>query len=172
MMDTRQQSAKDAPPLRPPPAPNGTQLPTVGRPKGTANRVTRSIREAVEIAARDCHPRGLAGWLVERAQGGVQDRQIFASLVAKALPLQVHAQVGGGIRLELGWLNGRQVGTPAAQIQQQPQQVIDLQPEQDGMYRIVDPAQQEQQVPVASEAPQGAADAGSTMHTNPPAPSA
>jgi hypothetical protein len=172
MMETQQQSAKDAPSLRPPPAPNGTQLPTVGRPKGIANKVTRSIREAVEIAARDCHPKGLAGWLVERAQGGVQDRQIFAGLVAKALPLQVHAQVNGGIRLELGWLSGRGVGAAAAQVQQQQPQVIDLQPEPDGMYRIVDPAQQDQQVPVASEALQGAGEASGTMPTNPPAPSA
>jgi len=83
------------------PAPNGSALP-VGRPKGTANKVTRTIREAVEMAAAGCHPAGLAGWLIERAQGGVQDRQIFAGMVAKALPLQVHAQVNGGIRLELG----------------------------------------------------------------------
>lgn len=153
------------------PAPNGSALP-VGRPKGTANKVTRTIREAVEMAAAGCHPQGLAGWLIERAQGGVQDRQIFAGLVSKALPLQVHAQVGGGIRLELGWLSGRQVGPAMAQVQQKQPQVIDLQPEPDGMYRIVDPAQQQQAVPVASEGLQGAGDACSTIPTSPPAPSA
>jgi len=151
------------------PAPNGSALP-VGRPKGTANKVTRTIREAVEMAAAGCHPAGLAGWLIERAQGGVQDRQIFAGMVSKALPLQVHAQVNGGIRLELGWLSGRQVGPAAAQLQQQQPQVIDLQPEADGMYRIVDPAQQAEPVPAAAEARQGAADGGSTIPTNPPAP--
>lgn len=153
------------------PAPNGYALP-VGRPKGTPNKVTQTIREAVEKAAAGCHPQGLAGWLIERAQGGVQDRQIFAAMVGKALPLQVHAQVGGGIRLELGWLSGRQVGPAAAQVQAKQQQVIDLQPEPDGMYRIVDPAQQAEPVPAASEARQGAADAGSTIPTSPTAPSA
>jgi len=151
------------------PAPNGSALP-VGRPKGTANKVTRTIREAVEMAAAGCHPAGLAGWLIERAQGGVQDRQIFAGMVAKALPLTVNANVNGGIRLELGWLSGRQVGPAAAQVQQHQPQVIDLQPEPDGMYRIVDPAQQAEPVPAAAEARQGAADGGSTIPTNPPAP--
>ena len=173
MMETQvQESAVGKQPLKPRPAGKGGTPVPLGRTKGTPNMVTKTIREAIEVASRECHPRGLAGWLVERAQGGVQDRQIFAGLVAKALPLQVHAQVNGGIRLELGWLSGRQVGTPAAQVQHQPQQVIDLQPEPDGMYRIVDPAQQDQQVPVASEAIQGDGGASGTMPTNPPAPSA
>lgn len=109
-----------------------------GRPKGTPNRVTRTIREAVELAARDCHPKGLAGWLVERAQGSLGDRQIFAAMVNKAMPLQVQANVDGGIRLELGWLAGRQIGTPAAQTAQQAPQALDLQRDQDGTYRIID----------------------------------
>ena len=147
-----------------------------GRPAGQPNKLTKSLREAIEMAAHGCHPQGLAGWLIERAQGGVQDRQIFAAMVGKALPLQVHAQVNGGIRLELGWLSGRQVGPAAAQVQAKQQQVIDLQPEPDGMYRIVDPAQQAEPVPVtgaaASEGLQGAADAGSTIPSGPAAPSA
>jgi hypothetical protein len=117
--------------------PDGRELP-VGRPKGTQNKVTRTIREAVEKAARDCHPQGLAGWLVERAQGSIGDRQIFAAMVNKAMPLQVHANVDGGIKLELSWIGSRSIGTNAAQIQQQPTQVLDLQPESDGTYRIID----------------------------------
>lgn len=116
---------------------SGAPLP-MGRQKGTPNRVTRTIREAVEMAARDCHPKGLAGWLVERAQGSLGDRQIFAAMVNKAMPLQVQANVDGGIRLELGWLAGRQIGTPAAQVQQQAPQALDLQRDQDGTYRIID----------------------------------
>lgn len=147
-----------------------------GRPSGVPNKVTATIKEAIELAAQGCHPRGLAGWLIDRANGGVQDRQIFAGMVSKALPLTVNANVNGGIRLELGWLSGRQVGPAAAQVQQQSPQVIDLQPEPDGMYRIVDPAQQAEPVPVAgaaaSEGLQGAADAGSTVPSCPTAPSA
>lgn len=151
--------------------PDGRELPA-GRQKGATSKVTRTIKEAIEMAAQGCHPRGLAGWLIDRANGGVQDRQIFAGMVSKALPLTVNANVNGGIRLELGWLSGRQVGPSAAQVEAKQPQVIDLQPEADGMYRIVDPAQQAEPVPVASEGLQGAADAGSAIPSDPAAPSA
>jgi hypothetical protein len=78
-------------------------------------------------------------------------------MVSKALPLQVHAKVDGGIRLELGWLSGRQVGASAAQIPSKQQQVIDLQPESDGMYRIVNPEQQSEPVQQAALPGDGAA---------------
>lgn len=116
----------------------GNELP-VGRKKGTQNRVTRTIREAVEKAARDCHPDGLAGWLVERAQGSLGDRQIFAQMVNKAMPLQVQAQVAGGVQIQLSWLGQRQIGTTVAQQAEQRTQVLDLQAETDGTYRIIDP---------------------------------
>ena len=113
--------------------------PGPGRPKGIPNRVTRTIREAVEMAARDCHPEGLAGWLIERAQGSIQDRQIFAQMVNKAMPLQVQANVGGGIKLELSWLGGRSIGNTAAQLPEPRTQVLDLEQDSDGGYRIKDP---------------------------------
>lgn len=139
--------------------PDGRELPA-GRVKGVPNKVTRTIREAVEMAARDCHPKGLAGWLVERAQGSLGDRQIFAAMVNKAMPLQVNANVDGGIRLELGWLSARQVGTPAAQIENQPAQVLDLQRENDGTYRIIDPASGAEGVPATPAAAGGDANGG------------
>lgn len=139
--------------------PDGRELPA-GRPKGVPNRVTRTIKEAVEMAARDCHPKGLAGWLVERAQGSLGDRQIFAAMVNKAMPLQVQANVDGGIRLELGWLAGRQVGTVAAQIPAQPAQVLDLQRENDGTYRIIDQDTPAEGVPAAPAPAGGDANSG------------
>lgn len=141
--------------------PDGRELPA-GRPKGTPNRVTRTIREAVEMAAKDCHPKGLAGWLVERAQGSLGDRQIFAAMVNKAMPLQVQANVDGGIRLELGWLAGRQIGTTAAQIPTQPAQVLDLQRENDGTYRIIDQSTVAEGVPATPPA------AGADANSGPP----
>lgn len=124
------------------PGKSGNKLPGPGpgRPKGLQNTVTRTIREAVEKAARECHSDGLAGWLVERAQGGVQDRQIFAQMVSKAMPLQVNANVDGGIKLELSWLSGRSIGTVTDQTTEKRSQVIDLEQDSKGEYRIKHPA--------------------------------
>lgn len=81
-----------------------------GRPKGVPNKVTQTIREAIEIAAKEVTDskgkKGLAAWLLERANGSVADRQIFAGMVAKALPLTINGN-GAGITINLGWLQGR-----------------------------------------------------------------
>jgi hypothetical protein len=81
-----------------------------GRPKGVPNRVHQTIREAIELACKPgaCHPEGLAGWLVDRATGGVEDRKIFAGLVAKVVPAQIHATVDQ-VTVQLPWLVGRGV---------------------------------------------------------------
>lgn len=138
--DSSSGAAKEAGEKREQPASplNGARLP-VGRKKGAVNKTTRTIREAVEKAARECHADGLAGWLVERAQGSLGDRQIFAQMVNKAMPLQVQAQVGGGVQIQLSWLGQRQIGTTVAQQPEQRTQVLDLQAEKDGTYRIIDP---------------------------------
>ena len=113
-----------------------------GRKKGVPNRVTGTIRDAIEKACAPgaCHPEGLAGWLVERAQGGVQDRAIFAGLVAKVLPAQLQASVQhGGVVVQLGWLQGRSVGrngTPTSQSQVIDSQVIDVTAETDEHLRV------------------------------------
>jgi len=120
----------------------GTGVPGPGRPKGSQDRITRTIKDAIEMAARDCHPRGLAGWLVERAQGGVQDRQIFATMVAKVLPAQLQAQVDGAIVVQLPWLQGRNVGgfVPSASHHNViDAQVVDITMEKDGSLRVSDP---------------------------------
>ena len=99
-----------------PPGRNGARLPA-GRVPGIPNRVTKTIREAVELACQPgaCHPKGLAGWLIERAKSrSAADRQIFAGLVGKALPLQVNAHHSGGIAIQLGWLQGRGIGATQA----------------------------------------------------------
>ena len=96
-----------------------------GKPKGRQNTLTISMREAVEIAARDCHPQGLAGWLIDRAQGGIQDRQIFANMVSRVIPIQVNQSVNGGISISLNWLAGRNIGTKAAHAEIVDAQVVD-----------------------------------------------
>ncbi|MFN7318838.1 MAG: hypothetical protein ACK5S6_04945 [bacterium] len=88
---------------------NGQPVP-IGRQKGTPNKVTQTIREAIELACKPgaCHPQGLAGWLIDRATGGVEDRKIFAGLVAKVVPAQIHATVDQ-VTVQLPWLAGRGV---------------------------------------------------------------
>lgn len=109
--------------------------PGPGRPKGLPNKVTQTIKDAIEAACRPgaCHAEGLYGWLVERAQGGIEDRKVFAGMVQKALPAQLQAQVQhGGVVVQLGWLTGRGVGraiTPASQSASIDAQVIEMQGE-------------------------------------------
>jgi hypothetical protein len=93
------------------------------------NKLTQSLRAAIEYAAQpgQCHPQGLAGWLVERARGSIGDRQIFAGLVGKVIPLQVNQQVSGGIAIQLGWLQQRGIGAVATQSAERVPQVIDQQ---------------------------------------------
>lgn len=116
---------------------SGAPVP-MGRAKGTPNRLTVTLKEAVERAARDCHPQGLAGWLVERAQGGVQDRQIFAGLVGKVIPIQVNQQVNGGISINLNWLGGRAIGTVSAQPKVIDAQTVELIEDSDARRWIAD----------------------------------
>lgn len=137
---------------------NGAEMP-LGRQKGTPNRVTVTVKAAIEQAIQpgQCHPQGLAGWLVERAKGSLGDRQIFASVVNKFVPVQLNATVDGGIRLELGWLGSRQVGTIQSQSQAPQPQAVDMQRETDGTYRIID---QQPQSAGAEPAPAGPAARG------------
>lgn len=101
---------------------------TAGRQKGQPNRLTVSLREAVELAVQpgQCHPHGFAGWLVERAQGGIEDRKIFAGVVGRVIPLQIQQKSENNVRIELGWLNGRDVGRHLSQPLPIATQVIDI----------------------------------------------
>lgn len=138
---TAEQTPRRAPRSAFKPGKSGNPL---GRPKGTPNTVTKTIKEAIELACKPgaCHPEGLAGWLIERAQGGVQDRQIFAGLVAKVIPAQLQAQVDGAIVVQLPWLQGRNVGgyVPSTSHSQAVDvQVIDITVEKGGNLRVADP---------------------------------
>jgi hypothetical protein len=124
----------------------------VGRQKGTPNRVTQTIREAVEIAAQGCHPRGFAGWLIERAEGGIEDRKIFASVLSRVIPLQVQQKTEGAVRIELGWLNGRDVGKHLSQPLPIAAQVIDITHESAGDPVIKDQSDPAGGVPAGGQA--------------------
>ena len=113
-----------------------------GRPKGIPNRSTRTIREAIESACQpgQCHPQGLAGWLVERATGSIEDRKIFATMVARIVPAQIHATVDQ-VTVQLPWLAGRSVVSTQQRTQTKvlDAQVIDLEGELTQALRVDDP---------------------------------
>jgi len=115
----------------------GGGAPGPGRPKGVRNKLT-NLRDAV-LEAFDTV--GGAQYLVRLAEGTQSDRAAFTSLVAKVLPTQINQNVEGGIKLELSWLGGRSIGTTTAQIPEARTQVLDLEQDSDGGYRIKDPAQ-------------------------------
>ncbi len=106
-----------------------------GRPKGVRNKLT-NLRDAV-LEAFDTV--GGPAYLVELAKGTQSDRAAFVSLVSKVLPTQVQAQVEGGVQIQLSWLGSRQIGTTVAQQPEQITQVVDLQRDSAGKYRIIDP---------------------------------
>jgi len=83
-----------------------------GRPKGVPNKINRSIKEAVleSIQPGQCHPEGLKGWLRDRAQGGIEDRKIYAGIVSRVIPIEVTGKDGEAIKIDLGWLTGRNIG--------------------------------------------------------------
>lgn len=107
-----------------------------GRPPGVRNKLT-NIRDAV-LEAFDTV--GGAEYLVRLANGTQSDRAAFTGLVAKVLPTQIQANVEGGIKLELSWLGGRSIGTTQAQIPEARTQVLDLEQDSTGGYRIKDPS--------------------------------
>ena len=106
-----------------------------GRPKGVRNKLT-NLRDAV-LEAFDRV--GGADYLVRLAEGTQSDRAAFVSLMNKVLPTQINQSVDGGIKLELSWLGGRSIGTTAARIPEQRTQVLDLERDSEGQYRIKDP---------------------------------
>lgn len=126
-----------------------------GRTKGVRNKLT-NLRDAVLEAFDKV---GGVDYLVKLANGTQSDRAAFTSLMNKVLPTQINQQVDGGIRLELSWLGGRNIGTTAAQVGTPTLQVLDVERENDGTYRIKDPKLPEDG---GAESPAGGGDEGST----------
>lgn len=111
----------------------GVRTPS-GRPKGVRNKLTNLRDAVIEAFGRV----GGADYLVRLAEGTQSDRAAFVSLMNKVLPTQVQANVDGGIKLELSWLSARSIGTNPAQSLEHKTQVIDLQQDSAGSYRIKD----------------------------------
>ena len=113
-------TAEGSEPVEPVPAPRGDQTqekrglnPAVGeemgkgRKKGQVNRLTRTMKEAIEQAFEKA---GGVDYLVRLAEGTATDRQAFAALIGRLLPMQVNSNIDQRIRIELPWLQARGIG--------------------------------------------------------------
>lgn len=115
---------------------NGQPVPVPPkREHGVKNRLT-NLRDAVLEAFDQV---GGAQYLAKLAQGTSSDRAAFVGLVAKVLPTQINASVDGGIQVQLSWLSGRSIGTTLSQTDEAVTQVIDIERDSGGKYRIIDP---------------------------------
>lgn len=129
--------------------------PGQGRPKGVKNKLT-NLRDAV-LEAFDTV--GGPEYLVRLANGTQSDRAAFISVVNKVLPSQINANVEGGIQVQLSWLAGRSIGTTEAQVVEQRTEVIDLERDSGGKYRIKDPIEAQAGGDAAGKGQEGAKDA-------------
>ena len=125
-----------------------------GRPKGVKNRLT-NLREAV-LEAFDTV--GGPEYLVRLANGTQSDRAAFVGLVSKVLPTQINANVEGGIQVQLSWLGQRNIGATTTQNLEHVTQVVDLQRDEGGKYRIIDPTPAE--APAGGGMPEASKPAG------------
>jgi len=74
----------------------GERTPGAGRKKGTPNKFTRDIKEAlIEAANRAGGSEGMAGYFLNQAE---QNARSFMSLIGRAMPMAV--EVSGSITLE------------------------------------------------------------------------
>jgi hypothetical protein len=105
-----------------------------GRPKNVKNKLT-NLRDAVLEAFDQV---GGAEYLAKLANGTSSDRAAFVGLVSKVLPTQINANVEGGVQVQLSWLGARSIGTTVAQNPEPITQVVDLQRDSAGKYRIID----------------------------------
>lgn len=113
-----------------------TGAPTpAGRPKGVRNKLT-NLRDSVLEAFDQV---GGTEYLARLANGTQSDRAAFVGLVSKVLPTQINANVDGGIQVQLSWLGQRNIGATTTQIAEPVTQVIDMQRDSAGKYRIIDP---------------------------------
>jgi len=70
-----------------------------GRAKGTPNKMTKTAKEAIELAAE-----GLGGvdrMILWAKEDPLNERAFWATIYPKLLPLQVNADVKGGVILTL-----------------------------------------------------------------------
>lgn len=69
---------------------------TGGRAKGTPNKLTATLKDAILMAAEGAHPDGMTGYLQQQAQ---ENPTAFLTLLGKVLPMQVQGDFKGAIQI-------------------------------------------------------------------------
>ena len=86
-----------------------------GRKPGVPNKITKSFKEAAELAFTTFkdEAKGIDGgveWLQSLMRGTSSDRAAVLGLYGRLIPAQLQAQVDTTVRVELGWLGQRGIG--------------------------------------------------------------
>jgi hypothetical protein len=76
---------------------NGNRANVGGRPKGSVNKTTALLKDAILKAAEAAHPEGMVGYLQEQA---IKNPGPFMTLLGKVLPMQVVGEGGGALAIE------------------------------------------------------------------------
>ena len=75
-------------------------LTQTGRPKGTPNKTTALLKDAILLAAQNAGgggPDGIANYLCKQAK---ETPTAFMALLGKILPMQVTGENGGAVKIE------------------------------------------------------------------------
>ena len=68
-----------------------------GRPKGSPNKITAALKDAILQAAENVHPDGLVGYLQRQA---MENPTAFMVLLGKTLPMQTDMSLAGGLQVD------------------------------------------------------------------------
>lgn len=71
-----------------------------GRAKGTPNKTTTQLKEAILQAAEEAHPQGIVGYLKLQS---VDNPTSFMTLLGKVLPMQIAGEGTGSGALVVTW---------------------------------------------------------------------
>ena len=93
-----------------------------GRPKGQKNKVTRTFKMAAEKAFEKG---GGVNWLVGMMNGTASDRAAVLALFGRLIPHQLAGEVNHTVKVELNWLQGRQIGGGGRTYEQRQSDVAD-----------------------------------------------
>jgi hypothetical protein len=77
---------------------------TGGRTKGTPNKTTALLKDAILKAATDAGKGDMAAYLEKQA---LENPGPFMALLGKVLPMQITGENDGPVKLEISWLRSK-----------------------------------------------------------------